>query len=61
MTTVGVSNIAKLLEEYAYRAHPCWAGFKAFKAVFLIQIRTLHGCSLLESAGTHSPELASLQ
>jgi hypothetical protein len=43
-------------EDYGFLRHPRRAGLETFYATLLISTRTLHGCSLLENAGAHSPE-----
>ena len=43
-------------EEYELLRRPRRAGLETFYATLLVSTITLHGCSLIEKAGAHSPE-----
>jgi len=54
--TNGYSLKKRRNDEHYLLRRPRRASFKGLYAALLTLTRTLHGCSLLENAGAHSPE-----
>ncbi len=52
----GCSLKKRYNEEHDLLMNPRRAGLETLYATLLISTMTLHGCSLLENAGAHSPE-----